>query len=114
MVATPTINTDVLLIFIVKSLRNFSYGALSVPIILYLELINLSHEQIGVLMTLSLIGNLVLCLVFASHADKLGRKNVMLICSIMKFIAGGIFSFSRNIYLLIFGGIIGTISLSGT
>ena len=65
-------------------------------------------------MTLSLIGNLILCLIFASHADRLGRKNVMLLCSLMKFIAGMVFVFSRNIYLLIFGGIIGTISLSGT
>ena len=109
-----TINPNTLIIFINKTLRNFSYGALSVPIILYLELIGLTHEQLGILMTISLIGNLFICFSLSSHADTFGRKNVMLICSILKFIAGGIFAFSNDIYLLAFGGVIGTISLSGT
>jgi hypothetical protein len=37
----------------------------------------------------------------------------MLVCSIFKFISGAIFAFCSNIYALILGGIIGTISLSG-
>lgn len=106
-------NPNVRVIFIVKSLRNFSYGALSVPIILFLELIGLTHEEIGVLMTISLIGNLIICFSLSSHADTIGRKKVMILCSIMKFIAGVIFAFSSNLYYLIFAGIIGTISLSG-
>lgn len=38
-----TADPNTLIIFMAKGFRNFSYGSLAVPIILYLELIGINH-----------------------------------------------------------------------
>lgn len=48
---------DLFVLFSTRIVRLFAYGALSVMLVLYLAAIGLSGPQIGLLLTLTLVGN---------------------------------------------------------
>lgn len=106
-------NKDVLLVLFAKLVRMFSYGMLSVPMVLHLQGIGLNNYKIGVLMTFILIGNFVINWIITSRADRLGRKKALLLCSFMKFITGFIYALFNNFYVLTIVGMIGIIPMNG-
>ncbi|MFZ2445308.1 MAG: hypothetical protein WAW37_03035 [Syntrophobacteraceae bacterium] len=60
---------DVRILFIMRMPRLFAYGALSVILILYLALIGLSDTRIGLLLTLTLLGDTLISLWLTTRAD---------------------------------------------
>ena len=65
---------DVRLLFATRILRLFAYGFLSVILLLYLAEIGLSDSRIGLLLTLTLVGDTVISLGITTTADRLGRR----------------------------------------
>ena len=61
-----------------RSLRLFAYGALSVVLVFYLTRLGFSTSQVGVLLTLTLVGDTVVSLVLTTRADRLGRRRVLI------------------------------------
>jgi MFS family permease len=90
----------------------FAYGALSVVLALYLAQVGLSSEQIGLLITATLAGDAVISLSIAGLADRLGRKQMLLLGAGLMIFAGAVFALTDNIVLLALAAIIGTISPS--
>ncbi len=90
----------------------FAYGSLSVVLALYLAQIGLSGEQIGLLITGTLIGDAVISLLIAGIADRLGRKQMLLAGTGLMVFAGAVFALTDNIALLAVAAIVGTISPS--
>ncbi len=104
---------DVALLFTTRSLRLFAYGFLSVVLVLYLHAAGLSQEQVGLLLTLTLLGDTALSLWITTHADRIGRKRMLVVGALLMLLAGVLFALTQSFWLLLFAATIGVISPSG-
>jgi MFS family permease len=106
-------DTDIRLLFATRIVRMFSYGLLAVILALYLSATGLSDAEIGLLLTLTLLGDTLISLWITTRADRFGRKKMLLIGAALMIFAGILFAFTRDFYLLLFAATIGVISPSG-
>src|SRR5262245_61423592 len=102
--------SNISLLFSTRIIRLFCYGFLSVVLALYLSEVGLSESQIGLLFTLTLVGDAVITLWLTTSADRLGRKRTLILGALLMAGAGVTFVLTRNIILLIIAAIIGVIS----
>ena len=107
------LNRDMILLFLTRFVRLFSYGMLSVALVLYLTLKGFDQWHIGILFTAILIGDIIITLLLTTTADALGRRNILVIGSMLKLFAGIMFAFVDRYLLLVFAGIVGIISPTG-
>jgi MFS family permease len=101
------------LLFTLRTLRMFGYGFLAVVLVLYLAASGLDPLGIGVVLTLTLVGDTVVSLWFTTHADRIGRRRVLLFGSVLVVLAGAVFAATDWLPLLIVAGIVGVISPTG-
>src|SRR5512134_3908063 len=107
------LTTDGRLLFLTRILRLFAYGGLSVVLLLYLSAVGLSSTQIGLLLTLTLVGDTLISLWITTNADRLGRRRMLILGARLMVFAGVLFAFTRNFWLLLVAATIGVISPSG-
>ena len=67
------LSRDGRLLFTTRSFRLFAYGFLSVVLMIYLARLGLSETQIGLLFTLTLIGDTIISFWITTAADRTGR-----------------------------------------
>ena len=72
-----SLNSDGLLLFGTRTARMFAYGFLSVVLVLYLAQVGLSETEIGLLLTLTLVGDTIISLWITTNADRFGRKRML-------------------------------------
>ena len=108
-----TLTRDGSFLFITRIARMFGYGFLSVVLVLYLEQVGLSQVQIGLLLTLTLIGDTIISLWITTNADRIGRRRMLLVGAILMVFAGLLFAITRNFVFLLIAATIGVISPSG-
>jgi MFS family permease len=101
------------LLFLTRVLRMFSYGALAVVLVLYLAGLGLEPLTIGVILTLSLIGDTVISLWLTTNADRIGRRRVLIAGALLMATAGLAFAVTTIVPLLILAATIGVISPTG-
>lgn len=104
---------DIGLLFTTRIVRLFAYGFLSVVLVLYLAEIGLPSGQIGLLLSLTLLGDAAISLWLTTSADRLGRKRMLLLGAALMTGAGVAFVITRNPLLLLVAAIVGVISPSG-
>ena len=104
---------DITLLFSTRIIRLFCYGFLSVILALYLSEAGLTRGQIGLLFTLTLVGDALISLLLTTSADRFGRKRTLILGALLMAGAGLVFILTRNVILLIAAAIIGVISPSG-
>jgi MFS family permease len=104
---------DITLLFSTRIIRLFCYGFLSVVLALYLAEAGLTEGQIGLLFTLTLVGDALISLWLTTSADRFGRKRTLILGALLMAGAGIAFVLTRNVILLIFAAIVGVISPSG-
>jgi MFS family permease len=100
-------------LFVTRVMRMFGYGFLAVVLVLYLAAIGLAPITIGIVLTLTLVGDTVISLWLTTNADRLGRRRVLVAGSILMVIAGVVFAFTNWLPLLIVAGTIGVLSPTG-
>ena len=108
------LNPNIPLLFSTRIIRLFCYGFLSVILALYLAEAGFTETQIGLLFTLTLIGDAVISLWLTTSADRFGRKRTLLIGAVLMLSAGVGFVLTKNFALLALAAIIGVISPSGS
>ena len=108
-----TLTQDGSFLFITRIARMFGYGFLSVVLILYLEQVGLTQVQIGLLLTLTLIGDTIISLWITTNADRIGRRRMLIVGAILMVFAGALFAMTRNFVFLLIAATIGVISPSG-
>jgi MFS family permease len=116
MIASRTLNTlttDGRLLFGTRIARLFAYGFLSVVLVLYLVEAGLSAEQIGLLLTLTLVGDTAISLWITTHADRLGRRRMLQAGAGLMVFAGVLFALTQDFYLLLLAATLGVLSPSG-
>jgi len=101
------------LLFITRIARMFGYGFLSIVLVLYLEKVGLKQVQIGLLLTLTLIGDTIISLWITTNADRIGRRRMLIAGAILMVFAGILFALTRNFVFLLIAATIGVISPSG-
>ena len=104
---------NVVLLFSTRIIRLFCYGFLSIVLALYLSEIGLSEGQIGLLLSLTLVGDAIISLWLTTSADRFGRKRTLILGALLMAGAGLAFVTTRNYFLLIVAAIVGVISPSG-
>lgn len=105
--------TDIVLLFVTRILRMFAYGFLSVVLALYLAQVGLSEQAVGLLLTLTLVGDAGISLWITTSADRIGRRRMLVLGAALMILAGVAFVLTDNPILLMAAAIIGVISPSG-
>jgi MFS family permease len=101
------------LLFATRAARMFAYGFLSVVLVLYLAGLGFSEGRIGLLLTLTLAGDTLISLWITLHADRLGRKRMLILGAALMVVAGVPFALSGNFLVLLLAATLGVISPSG-
>ena len=105
--------SDLQLLFVTRAVRMFGYGLLSVVLVLYLTALAWSAAEIGLLLALTLLGDAAVSLWLTTHADRIGRRRVLIIGAGLMLAAGVVFV-ATPIYLVILAAAtIGVVSPSG-
>ncbi len=105
--------SDMRLLFATRSLRMFSYGFLSVVLVLYLAGLGFDEWRIGLLLSLTLLGDTLVSLFITTRADRFGRRKMLILGAFLMVAAGIPFALSGNFLVLVIAATIGVISPSG-
>jgi MFS family permease len=106
------LSSDGLLLFVTRSVRMFAYGFLSIVLVLYLKAVGLKEEQIGFLLTMTLLGDTVISLWITTAADRIGRKPMLILGALLMALAGAVFASTGNFFFLVIAATIGVLSPS--
>jgi MFS family permease len=104
---------DVRLLFTTRIFRLFAYGLVSVALVLHLAAAGLSEGQIGLLLTLTLLGDAAISLWITTRADRAGRRRMLMLGALLMIVAGVLFASTRSFGLLLLAATFGVISPSG-
>jgi MFS family permease len=107
------LTTDGWLLFASRFVRLFAYGFLSVVLALYLSELGFSGTRIGLLLSLTLFGDIAVSLFLTTTADRFGRRRTLVIGAVLMLLAGLAFAASRDFGVLLLAATIGVISPSG-
>lgn len=104
-----------ILLFVTKSVRMFSFGSTGVILALYLRELSFQDQQLGTLITLSLLGDSVISLAIILTADRFGRWKMLILGCGLKLVAGVMFALppSRGFWELTLAATFGVLSPSG-
>jgi MFS family permease len=86
---------------------------LAVVLVLYLTALGLSGAQVGLLLALTLVGDAVISLWLTTHADRLGRRRVLVVGALLVLAAGLVFAATPVYVVLVVAATIGVISPTG-
>lgn len=101
------------LLFSTRMVRLFAYGLLSIVLALYLAAVGLSEREIGLLLTLTLVGDALVSLLLTRVADRIGRRWMLRAGAGLMILAGVVFALTSNPLLLTLAAGVGTLSPSG-
>jgi MFS family permease len=107
------VRTDVALLFATRAMRMFAYGAVSVVLVLYLAGLGIEAHRIGLLLSLTLVGDVIVSLFLTTRADRLGRRRTLIAGAILMAGAAAVFAVTHDFWLLLIAATIGVISPSG-
>ena len=111
--AFRALTPDARLLFGTRCARLFAYGFLSVVLVLYLSAVGLSDRRIGLLLTMTLLGDTVISLWISTAADRIGRRKMLIVGGLLMAFAGGLFAVTSNFWWLLLAATIGVISPTG-
>lgn len=107
------LSSDAVTLFVTRSLRLFAYGSLSVILVFYLVSLGFTEAEVGLLLTLTLAGDLIISLFLTTRADRFGRRRMLLLGAALMAAAGVAFASTKNFLFLLIAGTIGVVSPSG-
>ncbi|RCK64034.1 hypothetical protein Cantr_10348 [Candida viswanathii] len=105
--------SDVYILIILRMLRLIGFGATSLILVLFLKSIGIPEQFIGLFMTLTFIGDLVSSFLLYMVTDQIGRKRILVLCSLLMTITGVVFALSENYYFLVATAVLGVLTPSG-
>ncbi|OLC22437.1 MAG: MFS transporter [Thaumarchaeota archaeon 13_1_40CM_4_48_7] len=94
--------------------RTFAYGFLSIVLAIYLKLIGFNDIVIGLVLASTLVNSVIFTLIASFYADRLGRRNMLVIYAALMSISGAIFLATEDYLALIAAALIGTINVTGS
>ncbi|EQB55940.1 major facilitator superfamily transporter [Colletotrichum gloeosporioides Cg-14] len=104
---------DVKLICLQRFVRMFAYGATTLHLVAYLEVLGFSATRIGLFMALTLVGDTCISLVLTSCADGVGRRLVLALGAALMVASGVAFGLCDSFWMLLAAAVFGVISPGG-
>ena len=101
---------DTKLLCIQRFVRLFAYGGSTLILVSYLSELGISYGKIGLFMTLTLVGDVLISFCLTLIADGLGRKTILALGAALMAGSGVIFGLSGNYWILLAAAIFGVIS----
>src|SRR5262249_47316790 len=111
--ALHSLTVDGWWLMLTRVVRLFPYGLLSVIFALCLAEVGLSQQTIGLMLTLTLVGDAAISLGITTRADRLGRRRMLLVGAGLMVFGGVVCGLTSNLVLLALAAFIGTLSPSG-
>lgn len=105
---------DAWFVILGRSCRMFAYGAASLIIALFFSSLEFSDSQIGLFMTLTLLGDVCLSLLLTLIADRIGRRRILFAGAALMVLSGGVFAVFENFWILLVAAVLGVISATGS
>jgi MFS family permease len=91
----------------------FAYGAISLILAIFFSALHFSDFQIGLFMSLTLLGDLLLSLLLTLVADSIGRRRMLFLGSMLMALSGATFALFDNFWILLAAAVIGVVSATG-
>jgi MFS family permease len=91
----------------------FAYGVVSVVLVLHLAAAGLPEARIGLLVSLTLLGDVAVSLAVTTRADRLGRRRMLVLGAALMAAAGAAFAAGTAFALLAVAATLGILSPSG-
>ena len=104
---------SVRLLFATRMARMFAYGVLGVVLVLYLVETGLDTGRIGLLITLTFLGDAAISLFLSTRADRWGRRRVLVVGAMLMTLGGAGMALTGNFWWLAIAATIGVISPTG-
>ena len=104
---------DLRLLFVMRCMRMFAYGLLGVVLVLYLSARGLEEARIGLLLTMTFLGDAAISLWLSTRADRWGRRRTLVVGAILMAAGGAVMAGTGDFTLLVLAATIGVISPSG-
>ena len=104
---------DAWLIILSRCCRMLAYGTNSLVLALFFSALNFTDSYIGLFMTLTLLGDVLLSVLLTLVADRVGRRRILLAGSVLMILSGAVFAMFENFWILLFAAVLGIISATG-
>ncbi|KAF4847287.1 putative membrane protein [Colletotrichum siamense] len=96
-----------------RFVRLFAYGASFLILVHFLSSLGFSDERIGLFMTLTLLGDVVISFFLTTITDQVGRRKILATGAALMVMSGFVFAYFGNYWVLVVASIVGVISPSG-
>jgi MFS family permease len=103
---------DFRLLFAARCVRMLGFGAVAVVLLSLLDELGLAAVS-GLLLSLVLAGDMVISFLLTTSADRVGRRRVLVIGSVLALLSSAVYSPSGSFLLLVVAGVIGVLSPAG-
>ncbi|KAK4120318.1 MFS general substrate transporter [Parathielavia appendiculata] len=104
---------DAVLVILARTCRMFAYGASSLVLALFFASLGFSDYHIGLFMTLTLLGDVLLGLGLTLVADAIGRRRTLVAGSALMVVSGVVFATCESFWVLLAAAVVGVISATG-
>lgn len=101
---------DTKILCLQRVVRFLAYGSTSLVLALFLSSLSITDERIGLFMTLTLLGDVVISLILTMIADGIGRRKMLMFGASMMVVSGIIFALASNYWILVAASVFGVIS----
>ncbi|KAJ9494190.1 hypothetical protein H2202_010379 [Exophiala xenobiotica] len=101
-------------IILARTCRMFAYGTNSLILAIFFSALKYTDHQIGLFMTLTLLGDVFLGTFLTLVADRVGRRKVLMGGSLLMVLTGFIFAIFENFWILLGAAILGVVSVTGS
>lgn len=104
---------DIKLLCLQRFVRLFAYGVTTLILVAFLQELGHSRTRVGLFMTLTLVGDVVISFFLTLFADKLGRKAILSLGALLMAGSGAVFALCSDYWVLLLAAVLGVISPAG-
>jgi MFS family permease len=96
-----------------KFFRMLAYGQTMLILALYFQELDMTESRIGLFMSATLIGDVIISYLLTRYADAIGRRLVLMFGALAMAVSGAVFATCSNYWVLLMAAVVGVISPSG-
>jgi MFS family permease len=105
-----TTSYDARILLTSRFIRMFAYGSSTLILALYFQALGHSDAKLGLFITLTLLGDVLVSLLLTAVADSIGRRQILLLGALLMTASGVVFATSSNYWVLLVAAVVGVIS----
>lgn len=101
---------DVKLLLLQRFVRLYAYGATFIILVQFLARLDIADARIGLFLTLTMLGDVVVSFVLTLITDQVGRRKILAAGALLMTLSGVTFSLSDTYWVLLLASVVGVIS----